>query len=231
MTTRTADFEPAPDGPRKRQADWEVRAVEALRTTVGRQPSLSTARTLLGLLDGMARRTHGTAKQRLREASRSATRYVRESSRESWRRPDPSVWARCVDETEQAANLLEAAVRHKQAALPETKYPAEQDPEVAFGPPHDDYADEAFAWTGCWKGTIRLRPSDAPPAVAVRAVEKALKVVGLVNAYVSHRDGLVELLWPPDKDEQWERDLVADVLERGAAAVNLPSSVVQVKMA
>lgn len=223
-----------PEAARQRKLRTELRSVEALRATSRRQPSLMTANLLIKRLWSVGSGTgeisvalDKTVRGLLDRTRELAKAYVRESSRESWRKPHPSVWAKCMDNTLRAADLIETTIRQNLAAPP---LPAHAPHDDAFGEVFDDdYEYDPFEWTGCWQGTIRLRPSDEPQAVVVRSVERALEEGELTNARVTASDDHVELLWPPDEHEPWERDLVVDVLERASATVGLPPSVVHVR--
>jgi hypothetical protein len=212
----------------------ELRWVETLRAAARKTPSTAAATRLRKTLTERGAHTNQEARKLLDEAAELALVFIRESARESWRKPHPSIWKDCVAKALRAADLIEQAIRQKlattAAAPPRRRMPPHLwDNGVRDGTEDYETDYDLFTWSGCYQGTITFRPSETPQAVVARSAEKALAEEGLDDARVAARDGVVEVLWAPDEDQKYERDLVRHALEQAAASVNLPPSVVRVK--
>lgn len=210
----------------------QLRRARELRAASRLEPSLRTATTIASLLSQIGQECTSPDERdvavRCDDALAPIAVYIRESHRESWRKPPADYFHAAAEKALVVADLVgpRAVARLKDPP------PPPEEVEAVTQAALDDRAEaygNPYSWRDCYRGTIFLRHSDVATAVVVRSVEKALGEAELDDAHVTAEEEVVAVYWVPDEDEDWEKDLLLSTLEAAATAAGLPVTSARVR--
>lgn len=210
-----------------------LRPVAQLRVLLAKAPSVRTAESILSEFSRLRCTQfvleHANRPQRLGEFAAEHIPlealgllriYIQESSRETWRKADPSLWSNAVASIGAGLEPIERALRSELAAVSRGEdRPASR---AVVGA-----SDGSARWMEpCYRATIDAGRAGTPPATVASTIKRALAKHDLSDARVEVQESRVEVWWIPDDEGTWERDLLRGALEEGVVAAELrPDSV------